>query len=129
MNKPLLFRAAASLMLMSLISACNSEPENITAGGPEDPDAAKVAAAPPVQLPPMMTASKSYRCKDNSVVYIDFFNNNTLMYKAKKEDTTGTTLTAEAEGKPYTADGYSVSGNGSEVTIAAPGKGSQSCKA
>ena len=119
---------ATSLAVLVLLSACNSEPENLTAGN-DDPDAATVAAAPPVQLPPMMTGSRTYRCKDNSLVYIDFFNNNTAVYKAKKEDTGGTTLTSEGEGKPYVADGYSVSANSDAISLTAPGKGSTTCKA
>ena len=119
---------AAPLALLVLLSACNSEPENLTAAD-NDPDAATVAAAPKVELPPMMTGSRTYRCKDNSLVYIDFFNNGTAVYKAKKEDATGTTLKSEAEGKPYVAEGYSVSANSAEISLTAPGKGSTTCKA
>ncbi len=118
---------AAPLVLVALLAACSSEPENISAGN-DDPDAATVAAAPPVELPPMMTGSRSYRCKDNSVVYIDFFNNNTAVYKTDKAAPNGTTLTSEGEGKPYVAEGYSVSANAAEIALTAPGKGSTTCK-
>lgn len=124
--KPLLI--IAPLAILSLLAACSNEPETLTANN-NDPDAATVAAAPPVELPPMMTGSRTYRCKDNSLVYIDFFNNNTAVYKTKKEDTTGTTLKSEGEGKPYTAEGYSVSANSDSIDLTAPGKGSTSCKA
>jgi len=119
---------AAPLAVLVLLSACNSEPENLTASD-NDPDAATVAAAPKVELPPMMTGSRTYRCKDNSLVYIDFFNNGTAVYKTKKEDTTGVTLKSEAEGKPYVAEGYSVSANSDNISLTAPGKGSTTCKA
>ncbi len=125
-NAPRLLRAAP-IAAVFLLAACNSEPETVT-GGNNDPDAATVAAAPPVQLPPMVTASRTYRCKDNSLVYIDFFNNNTAVYRTEKEGAP-TTLTAAEEGKPYTMDGYSVSGSGTEISLTAPGKGSTSCKA
>jgi hypothetical protein len=118
---------AAPLAAALLLGACNSEPETVTAGTP-DPDAAKVASAPPVQLPPMVTASRTYRCKDNSLVFIDFFNNNTATYRTDK-DGQPTTLTAAEAGKPFTADGYSVSGSGTEISLTAPGKGSTTCKA
>jgi len=116
------------LAILSLLAACNNQPETVTSND-VDPDAATVAAAPKVELPPMMTGSRTYRCKDNSLVYIDFFNNNTAVYKAKKEDTGGTTLTSEGEGKPYKAEGYSVSANSETIELTAPGKGSTSCKA
>lgn len=122
-NRILLFIAP-----LALLSACSSEPENITASD-NDPDAAKVAAAPPVELPPMLTGSRTYRCKDNSLVYIDFFNNNTAVYKAKKDATSGATLTAAGPDQPYTAEGYSVSANSDNISLTAPDKGSTTCKA
>ena len=119
---------AAVLGTSLFLAACNSKPETIVADGPSDPDAAALNAAAPVALPPMVTHSRSYRCADNRLVFIDFLSNNTANYKTAK-DGTPTVLTASAPGKPYTADGYSVSGDGPTVDIAAPGKASQSCKA
>lgn len=120
------FLTAAVLGSALLLTACG-KPETITAGN-DDPDAATLNAAQPVELPPMVTQSRTYRCKDASLVYVDFFSNNTAMYKTQK-DGTGTTLTAAEPGKPYTAEGYSVSGDGPQVEIAAPGKPAQGCKA
>ena len=117
--------AAAVLGSALLLSACNQE---TISGDAPDPDAAALNAAAPVELPPMVTQSRTYRCKDASLVYVDFYSNNTAVYKASK-DGAGTTLSAAEPGKAYTAEGYSVSGDGPEVTIAAPGKGSQTCKA
>ena len=119
---------AAPMAAVLLLAACNSEPETVT-GGTADPDAAQVAAAPPVQLPPMVTASRTYRCKDNSLVYIDFFNNGTATYRTEKEGAPQATLTSAEEGKPYTFDGYSVSSSGTQISLTAPGKGTTSCKA
>lgn len=120
------FITAAVLGSALLLTACG-KPETITADN-NDPDAATLNAAAPVELPPMVTASRTYRCKDGSLVYADFFSNNTAAYKTAK-DTPGTTLTAAEPGKPYTAEGYSISGDGPQVEIAAPGKPAQSCKA
>jgi hypothetical protein len=125
-TKPHYF-AAAALGASLFLSACN-KPETIVANGPADPDAAALNAAAPVALPPMVIQSHAYRCKDNRLVYVDFFSNNTANYKTTKEGT-AVVLTAPEAGKPYTADGYSVSGDGPTVQIAAPGKPSQSCKA
>lgn len=76
----------------------------------------------------MMTAQRTYRCKDNSLVYISFFSDNTAIYKTDKDATTGQTLTSAGEGQPYLAEGYSVSGNGAEISLTAPDKGSTTCK-
>jgi hypothetical protein len=107
------FLTAALLGTVLLLTACG-EPETITADTDKDPDAAALNAAQPVELPPMVTQSRTYRCKDASLVYVDFFSNNTAIYKTSKEGT-GTTLTAAEPGKPYTAEGYSVSGDGPQV--------------
>lgn len=121
--------SAASAAALLTLAACNNEPETITSGAP-DPLAAELAKAPPVELPPAIQASRTYRCKDNSLVYIDFYTNNTAMVrKTKGGEPPEATLTAETPGGAYTAEGYSVSGNSDQVTYSAPGKGSQSCKA
>lgn len=118
----------AAVALASSLAACNSEPETIIAG-PVDPMAEQMKNAAPVTLPPSILASRTYRCKDNSLVYIDFLSNNTAVFKATKDAATGTTLTAPAEGQAYTAEGYSVSANAETIDLTAPGKGAQSCKA
>lgn len=117
-------RLAAPIALLALASACNKQPEAVGADNATD-----AAATAPVELPPMMTASRTYRCADSSLVYVDFFSNNTAMYKTDKAQATGTQLTSEGEGKPFVAEGYSISANAEEVSITAPGKAAQSCKA
>jgi len=117
--------AAAAIGSALLLAACGKQ---TISGDSPDPDAAALNAAQPVELPPMVVQSRAYRCKDASVVYVEFFSNNTAIYRTSKNGA-GTTLTAAELGEPYTADGYSVSGDGPQVTIAAPGKPSQACKA
>lgn len=121
------FLTAAVIGSALMLTACG-KPETITAADNNDPDAATLNAAKPVELPPMVTHSRTFRCKDASLVYVDFFSNNTALYKATK-DGAGTTLTSAEPGKPYTAEGYSVSSDAPQVEIAAPGKPAQSCKA
>jgi len=119
--------SAALFASTLLLAACDTKPETITAGN-DDPDAAALNAATPVSLPPMVTQSRTYRCKDASLVYVDFMSNNTALYRSEKGGTP-TTLSAPEAGKPYTAEGYSISGDGPQVEIGAPGKPAQSCKA
>jgi hypothetical protein len=122
MKQHLLLVPAALLAL----TAC--EKETIVANGPADPQAEELAKAKPVELPPAIVASRTYRCKDNSLTYVEFLSNNTAVYRSKK-DGPPTSLAAATPGGPYTADGYSVSANAEQVQITAPGKGSLSCKA
>ena len=118
--------AAAPLAALLVLGACKNE----TIDGNVDPNAnaANTAAGPPVEAPPMIQASRTYRCKDNSLLYADFYTNDTVQVKAKK-DGPGTVLTAAAAGQPYTAEGYSLSANSEQISYTAPGKGAQSCKA
>lgn len=120
--------AAASVAATLLLAACNREPEVVDTN--PDPMKEELAKAAPVELPPSIQASRTYRCKDNSLVYIDFYTNNTAMVrKTKGGEPPEATLTAETAGGEYKAEGYSVSGNGEQITYSAPGKASQSCKA
>lgn len=121
-----LFSSAAVAAIVTL-AACNNEPEVVQAGG-ADPQAEALKTAPKVELPPAIAASRTYRCKDNSLVFIDFYTNNTAMYRTEKGGP-ATTLTATAPGEPFTAEGYSVSANAATINLTAPGKGTLSCKA
>jgi hypothetical protein len=118
---------AAPLFLVLALGAC--EQETIDPNAKADAEAANAAAAAKaVPPPPMIQASRTYRCKDNSLLYADFYTNDTVQVRAKKDEP-GTTLTAAAAGQPYTAEGYSLSANSETISYTAPGKGAQSCKA
>jgi uncharacterized lipoprotein YajG len=124
---PLLRALAATAAL----AGCKKENHTIIAG--PDGDAANQAPPTngPVVLPPSIASSKIYRCKDNSVVYIDWLSDNkSANFRANQTDVPVTLATAEA-GKPMTAQGYSLTGTpeGGTITLERPGKGSQSCKA
>ena len=121
--------AAAPLAALLTLGACNSEPETVTSNT-YDPQAEALKKAPPLtEAPPMIKASRTFRCKDNSLVYADFYTNDTVRVRTEK-DGAATVLTAAEGGKPpFTAEGWSLSDNAPQVSLTAPGKGSQSCKA
>jgi hypothetical protein len=121
---------ATPLAAILLLSACNSQPETITAGS-NDPDANAAASAPPVKLPPAMLASKTYRCKDNSLVYVDWFNDSVTANIRTDKGGTPTPLTAPSAGEPFTGGDYTVAGtpDAKTVTITKPGKSAQPCDA
>lgn len=129
---PLLLTLAAAAAL----AGCDNQDHTIVQNGPPDPMANVVAAnAGKVELPPSIVASKTYRCKDNSLVYIDWLEKNgqpaAVNFRSERTGTP-TQLTPGAEGKPpYTAEGYSLAGakDAATITLERPGKGSQSCKA
>jgi hypothetical protein len=120
------FLAAAAIAATLGLGACNSEPETITYNRP-DAQAEALRNAAPVELPPAIQASRTYRCRDNSLVYVDFYTNDTARLRIGSRDAEVTTLTADGGEPPYTADGYSVSANAPEIRFTAPGRGTQAC--
>ena len=119
---------AIALTAAAALAGCN-EDHNIVAGGPADPVGNQANAD--VVLPPALAHSKIYRCKDNSVVYIDWLADNKSANLRTEKNGPATHIAAPEAGQPMVADGYSLTGTGegSTVTLTRPGKGSQSCKA
>ena len=119
-----------AVVAAAALAGCNKEDHTIVAGTRDSRETNMVDPAT-IKLPPAIEASKSYRCKDNSVVYIDWLNDKmTADIRAKKAESATRVTTAEA-GKPMTAGGYSLTGtsSASTITVERPGKGSQSCTA
>jgi len=120
--------AVASIAALLSLAACGNEPEVINSA-PEDPQAEALKNAPKVELPPAIAASRTYRCKDNSLIYVDFYTDSSANVRVGSREAAPTRLASPGEGQPYTAEGYSLSANAPSVTFAAPGKASQTCKA
>lgn len=117
--------AVASL---ALLSACNKNDEPEVVGGPADPMAQQLANAAPVELPPSVKANKQYRCKDNSLIFVDFMSDDKTALLRTEKTGTATSLKAAEAGQPFSAEGgFEVKGSGDDVTITVPGKGAQAC--
>lgn len=108
------------------LSACQQE--TIVAGRKDDM-AEELAKAPKVVLPPALKSTKAYRCKDGSLAYVDLFQGDKMASLRSEPSGPATRLEAPEAGKPMVAEGYSLSVSGNSVTLARPGKGSQTCKA
>ena len=116
------------------LAACNNEP--ITGGETPDPMAGELANAAPVELPPAIATSKTYRCKDNSLVQIDWLAQNKGAYVHGEGQAQTHLKPAEpVEGQPASTDltaegGFVLKGSAtaSTVTLTLPGKGAQACK-
>ena len=123
----LLLAATAALAL----SACNSHKAaddnaaNAAAANATAAAEANVAAS----MPPSIKASKTYRCKDQSLVYVNFMTGDMQANLREGSKTAAPVeLTTSEAGKPFTAEGYSVSGETQTAEITRPGKPAQSCK-
>jgi hypothetical protein len=117
----------AAFAALATLGACNSEPETITANR-IDPQAEALNTAAPVEKLRMIQASRTFRCKDNSLIYVDFYTDNTAAARLDKGAQPTVLNAAEGGAPPFTAEGWSVSDNAAQVSITAPGKGTQSCK-
>ena len=91
-----------ALAAAAALAGCNNEDHTIVAD-PAGPDPMANALNADVVLPPAIAASKSYRCKDNSVVYIDWLSDGTARVK-KDRNEVGAIVTPGAEGSPLTGD-------------------------
>lgn len=83
MTRTLLIALAAAAAL----AGCNKQDHTIVAGGPDDraDNGANVSTAP-VALPPSIAASKSYRCGDNHVLYIDWMSDGSARVKKTRDE-------------------------------------------
>lgn len=125
MKNTFLLAVAATLALP--LVACEQKSEMVTSEAP-DPQAEELAKAPPIPLPPSIKASVTFRCKDNSLAFVDFFSGNTQVNLRTAKEGAPIKLTAETAGEPYTADGYSLTGTPDAITLTQPGKGTLTCK-
>ena len=126
-----------TLTALSVLALAACEQETIVAGERPDPMADELANAAPVELPPSIAASKTYRCKDNSLVQIDWLAQDKGAYvHGEGQAQTHLKPAAPVEGQPTSTDltaegGFVLKGNASDstVTLTLPGKDAQSCKA
>ena len=125
-----------TFIAVSLLALAACKPETITGGEQPDPMKEELAKAAPVELPPAIAASKTYRCKDNSLVQIDWLADNKGAYVHGDGQAQTHVKPAEpVEGKPASTDlvaegGIVLKGNASASTVnlTLPGKGAQACK-
>ncbi|HVL78394.1 MAG TPA: hypothetical protein VM346_03810 [Sphingomicrobium sp.] len=113
-----------ALAAAAALAGCNNEGHTIITepGGP-DPMADALANAGPVELPPAIQASRVYRCRDNSLIYVDWLSNDTARLKNERNEI-GTTVTKGEDGT-YTAEGQRLTGSAGDQSITVNG---QSCR-
>jgi hypothetical protein len=127
MNKaPILAFAAVAFSL----SACNHKPEEVDNKAP-DPIAEQIKNAAPVELPPAIAATVTFRCQPgNTLLYADFFQGEKMVVIKQTKDGAPQALKAPEAGQPYVAEGTSwkVTGTSKSATIVLPDGSSHTCK-
>ncbi len=116
---------------VALLAGCNSQPSQpqVVDSNP-DPLKNVLANAAPIELPPAIKADVTMRCKDNSLLYVVFFEGDKLVNVRTEQGGPITRLTASEAGQPLTAEGgWSLTGDAKNITVAQPGKASQTCRA
>jgi len=124
---PIALSAAALLSL----AACNNKPEVVDSRAP-DPMASQLANAAPVETPPTIESSVSFRCQPgNTLLFVDFFKEGKMAsLREKKDSMKSVLLRAPEAGKPFTADGgYKIDGNAKAAKITLADGSTHSCKA
>lgn len=120
-----------ALVAAAALAGCNKSSHTIDPNAPDNHVAAVNTAAAPVEMPPAIVSSKIYRCKDNSLVYIDWLaDNKGANFRAKQGDAP-TVLAPTTPGGALKADGYSLIGlpTAKTISLTRPGAGEQACKA
>jgi len=105
-----------ALAVAAALAGCDSSDQTIVAdpAGP-DPMANAVANLDAVQLPPSIQASKAYRCKDNSLIYVDWLSDGSARVKKDRNEV----------GTPVPAGDSALTGDAQAASITYNG---QSCK-
>jgi len=102
-----------TLVAAAALAGCK-EDHTIVAGG--EPTDNNVTVNADVQLPPTITASKSYRCADNSLIYVDWMSNGTANVK-KKRDEVGTPVAAGSPDLKGDPKGSSITYKGQSCSV------------
>lgn len=127
MKNALLLAAASSFLALA---ACGQSKDPKVLDTNPDPMATELANKAPVALPPAIKSEKTLRCKDNSLVYVAFFEGDQQATVKLDKDGTATMLKAPVAGEPLTAEGgWKLTGTPDQISLTAPGKGATTCHA
>ena len=120
-----------ALLAAAALAGCNKTATTANDVANADANAAANVTNIAATMPPAIVASKTYRCKDNSVAYIDWLAGDLTADVRSEQAGTPTRLTAATAGAALKADGYSLIGlpTAKLITLTRPGKDEQACKA
>ena len=118
-----------AMLAAAALAGCNKSTPAANEAAAAEANAAQANIV--AEMPAAIVASKIYRCKDNSLVYIDWLAGDTTADIRAEKGGAATVLKADAAGGALKAEGYALIGlpTAKVVTLTRPGKGEQACKA
>ena len=123
---PALALATAALLPLAACNNHKAADQATNAAAAANETAAANAAA--VEMPPSIRVDKTFRCKDNSLAYVTFFEGDKQAVVKDKQDGPATVLKAENAGDPLTAEGgWKLTGDEKGIMLTHPGKTALSC--
>jgi len=112
-----------SAVLVSGLAACDAKPTEVGPGaGGQNVVEKAPASRISVELPPSISASKQYRCADNSLAFVEFYSDGlSASVKTDPQDRSVRIVSPEA-GKPMVAEGWSLKGgkDDAKITLQSP---------
>lgn len=114
-------KGVASLLLLTVLGACD--------GGRKGPEPAANEggnATTAIVLPPSIRKTSSYRCKDKSIVSVDFLDDDRTINL--RDESSIVQLSTVKVGWPYTGKGISVEVKNSGIVIEQAGREPRQCK-
>ena len=110
-------------LVAAALASCDQSDHTINGNAPFDPQANAANSATPIKLPPSIVASHPYRCKDNSLVSIDWLSDGTAnSARVSPQGGAAVTLFQAEAGAAYTAEGASLTGDPKNKAITYNGK-------
>jgi hypothetical protein len=122
---------AISAVALLALAACDNKPEVVDSRAP-DPMASQLANAAPVEAPPSIAATVTFRCQPgNTLLFVDFFKGDKLAaLRTEKGSMKSVLLTAPEPGQPYVAEGgYKLEGTPKAAKITLADGATHNCKA
>lgn len=126
MNKAIILPLVAAIFTLS---ACENKPEVVDTRS-ADPQKEQLENAAPVELPPSIRASVTFRCQPgNSLMYAEFLSGDTKVHLSDTKGGPWKTLVAPKAGDPYVLEGgYKLTGNEKSSSIEYAGSAPKACK-
>ena len=127
--KTALHLALATAALLPMAACNNHKAADAAANAAAAANEAAAANLAAAEMPPAIRADKAFRCKDNSLAYVTFFEGDKQAVVKDKQDGPATVLKAASTGDPLTADGgWKLTGNETKgISLTRPGKDAISC--